>query len=139
MTMLKLNHRHPFLFENFFNESDYLQKNQFKSLPSVNVVEKTDGFELEVAAPGLKKEDFKINFQNYKLTISAEKETVNDEVDGKYTRKEFSFNQFQRVFTLPQTVDAEKIEATYLDGILKISIAKKEEAKVKEPKQIEVV
>lgn len=137
--MLKLNHRHPFLFENFFNESDYLQKNQFKSLPSVNVVEKTDGFELEVAAPGLKKQDFKINFQNYKLTISAEKETANEEVDGKYTRKEFSFNQFQRVFTLPQTVDAEKIEATYVDGILKISIAKKEEAKVKEPKQIEVV
>lgn len=139
MTMLKLNHRHPFLFDNIFNESDYVQKNQFKSLPSVNVFENTDGFELEVAAPGLKKQDFKINFQNYKLTISAEKEVKSEETDGKYTRQEFSFNQFQRIFTLPQTVDSEKIEATYLDGILKIKIAKKEEAKPKEPKQIEVI
>jgi HSP20 family protein len=139
MTMLKLNHRTPFLFNNLFNDTDYVQKTNYNSLPSVNVVEKTDGFELEVAAPGLKKEDFKINLQNYKLTISAEKETVNEEANGNYTRKEFSFNQFQRTFTLPQTVDAEKIEATYQDGILKISIAKKEEAKIKEPKQIAVV
>ena len=139
MTMLKLNHSTPFLFNNFFNETDYVQKTNYNSLPSVNVVEKTDGFELEVAAPGLKKEDFKINLQNYKLTISAEKETSTEETDSKYTRKEFSFSQFQRTFTLPQTVDADKIEATYVEGILKITIAKKEEAKVKEPKQIAVV
>ncbi len=136
--MLKLNHRHPFLFENFFNESDYLPKTFYKSLPSVNVLEKTDGFTLEVAAPGLKKEDFKINFQNHKLSISAEKEVKSEENDGKYSRKEFSFNHFKRVFTLPEMVDGEKIEATYIDGILKLTIPKKEEAKEKEPKLIEV-
>ncbi|MES2797932.1 MAG: Hsp20/alpha crystallin family protein, partial [Bacteroidota bacterium] len=122
MTTLKLNNRYPFLFENFFNESDYLPKTNFKSLPSVNVVEKTDGFVLEVAAPGLKKEDFKINFHENKLTISAESTVSNEETDKKYTRKEFSFNQFQRTFTLPQTVDVDKIEASYVDGVLNISI-----------------
>ncbi len=138
--MLKLNNSFPYLLENYFNnQSDYLQRNHFKSLPSVNVTEKTDSFTLELAAPGLKKDDFKINFQNNKLTISAEKEVKTEEIDGKYTRKEFSFNQFQRSFTLPQTIDNEKIEATYTDGILVIVLPKKEEAKTKEPKQIEIV
>lgn len=138
MTTLRLNKSYPSLFDNFFNEADYLPKKLFKSLPAVNVKENEDGFALDVAAPGLKKEDFKINFQNNVLTISAEKETKTEEVKDNYTRKEFSFEQFQRSFTLPQTADAEKIAATYTDGILKIAIPKKEEAKAKEPKLIEV-
>ncbi len=136
--MLKLNRNYPFLFENFFNETEHLPKAAFKSLPSVNVIEKTDGFLLEVAAPGLKKEDFKINFQESKLTISAEKEVNAEESSDKITRKEFSYNQFQRTFTLPKSVESEKISATYTDGILRISIPKKEEEKVKEPTLIEV-
>lgn len=138
MTTLRLNKNYPSLFDGFFNESDYLPKKLLKSLPAVNVSENAEGFALEVAAPGLKKEDFKINFHNNILTISAEKEVKAEETKENYTRKEFSFEQFQRSFTLPQIADAEKIGASYADGILKIEIPKKEEAKAKEPKLIEV-
>ncbi len=138
MTTLRLNKNYPSLFNNFFNEYENLATSNFKSLPSVNILEKVESFILELAVPGLKKEDFKINFHENKLTISAEKKTETAENQEKYTRKEFSFNQFQRSFTLPQIVDTEKIEANYTDGILQILIPKKEEAKTKEPKLIEV-
>ncbi len=136
--MLRLNHKYPFLFNNFYNENDCLQKSSSNTFPSVNVKEKSDSFSLELAAPGLKKEDFKISFQNNKLTISAEKAESKEESEEKYTRKEFSFSTFQRSFTLPNTVDGEKIAANYMDGILSISIPKKEDAKQKEAMSIEV-
>jgi HSP20 family protein len=136
--MLKLNHKYPFLFTNFFNESDYLQKYNSNTLPSVNVKEKSDSFSLELAAPGLKKEDFKISFQNNKLSISADKTEKQEESEEKYTRKEFSYETFQRIFTLPTSVDGESISANYSEGILNISIPKKEEAKAKEAQSIVV-
>lgn len=139
MTTLRLNKNYPSLFNNFFNEYETLASPNFKSLPSVNILEKEDSFILELAVPGLKKEDFKINFHENKLTISAEKKIENSDSAQKYTKKEFSYNQFQRTFNLPQIVDIDKIGATYLDGILLVSIPKKEEAKAKEPKLIEVV
>ena len=111
------------------------------NVPAVNVVEHQDGFRIEVAAPGLKKEDFKLNLNHNNLTISASQETQKEEAEKgseKYTRREFSYSSFQRTFTLPSSTDAERIQANYTDGLLKIEIPKREEAKVKPPRQIEI-
>jgi HSP20 family protein len=91
-----------------------------------------------LAAPGLKKEDFKVNVHENTLIISTDKKDENTETFGKYTRKEFNFSTFKRSFTLPKTVDNEKIVATYNDGVLGLEIPKKEEAKPKEPRLIEI-
>ena len=106
------------------------------TLPSVNVKENNQNFDIELAVPGMKKDDFKINLDRNILNISSEAKTENEQKDenGKYTRREFNYSSFSRSFTLPsQMVDAEKIEANYTDGILKIMIPKKvkEEATVK--------
>lgn len=121
----------------FFNTSSPWVSN----VPAVNVVEHADGFRIEVAAPGLKKENFKLNLNHNNLTISASQESQKEELDKsneKYTRREFSYSSFQRTFTLPTSVDADKIQAAYTDGILKIDLPKREEAKVKPPRQIEI-
>ncbi len=139
MTTLKLNNAFPFLYDNFLNyENNFAPKTSFKSLPAVNVSENVEGFHLELAAPGLQKEDFKIKIENNRLSISSEKEENTEETKDKYTRKEFSYSKFVRSFVLPQTVDSEKISANYQDGILKLEIPKKEEAKEKGPKLIEI-
>jgi HSP20 family protein len=106
--------------------------------PAVNVVEEKEDFRIEVAAPGLEKNDFKINLENNVLTISSEKENKKEEKDGKYMRKEFSYTSFRRSFSLPETVEGEKISASHKDGILYISIPKREEAKVKPARQIAI-
>lgn len=110
-----------FEFKPRFNQSDL-------TLPSVNVKELDRGFEIHVAAPGIKKEDFKINLEQNVLTISSENSTENEEKDenGAFTRREFNYSSFSRAFTLPETADPEKIEAAYEDGILKITVPKKE-------------
>lgn len=108
------------------------------SNPAVNVIENTDDFQIEVAAPGLDKKDFKIDLDNNVLTISSEKELKHEDKDGRYMRREFSYSSFTRSFSLPEAVDAEKIRASHKDGILRISIPKKEEAKRKPPKQISI-
>lgn len=98
------------------------------TIPSVNVKEQENGFEIEVAAPGIKKEDFKINLERNVLTISSENKSETEEIkeDGKFTRREFNYSSFSRSFTLPELVEVEKIEAAYEDGILKVSVPKKE-------------
>jgi len=108
------------------------------SIPAINVVEGKDDFSIEVAVPGLNKKDFKIDVHNNVLTISSEKEHKNEEKNGKYMRKEFSYAAFKRCFSLPDTVAADKVKASHKDGILNIVIPKKEEAKKKEPKQIAI-
>ncbi|MBH1959188.1 MAG: Hsp20/alpha crystallin family protein [Flavobacteriia bacterium] len=112
------------LFE--FNRPKFAQSEL--TLPSVNVKELDNGFEIHVAAPGIKKEDFKINLERNVLTISSESKTENEERDekGAFTRREFNYNSFSRSFTLPEAVESEKIEAAYEDGILKITVPKKE-------------
>lgn len=109
------------------------------STPAVNVKETDDDFLIEVAAPGLEKKDFKVDLDNNVLTISSEKE-VSDEnkEEGRFMRREFSYASFSRSFTLPEAVDAEKINARHADGILLITIPKREEAKRKPPKQIDI-
>jgi len=109
------------------------------STPAVNVKETDNDFLIEVAAPGLDKKDFKLDLDNNVLTISSEKE-FKDEMkeDGRYMRREFSYTSFSRSFTLPEAVDAEKIKAEHKDGILLITIPKRDEAKRKPPKQIDI-
>lgn len=112
------------LFE--FNRPKFVQSEL--TLPSVNVKELDNVFEIQVAAPGIKKEDFKINLERNLLTISSESKTENEERDekGAFTRREFNYSSFSRSFTLPEDVESEKIEAAYEDGILKITVPKKE-------------
>jgi HSP20 family protein len=129
----------PSLLEGFLGEFDSSYAgNQANTLPAVNVIEKSDSFSLELAAPGLKKEDFKINVNENVLTISAEKKVEDKEVKDKYTRQEFSYTSFKRSFTLAKSIDGEKINASYNEGILSIELPKREEAKPKEPRLIEI-
>lgn len=98
--------------------------------PAVNVVEKEDSFLLEVAAPGLKKDDFRIKLDNQMLSISAEVSSTEEEKKERYTRREFWFGSFERSFNLPKTINLEQIRADYNEGILRVTLPKKEEAKV---------
>jgi HSP20 family protein len=111
------------------------------SVPAVNVRETGDNFELELAVPGMTKKDFKVEFEKDILTISSEKKENKEDGnrDGNYYRREFSYQGFMRSFSLPEnTVDADKIRATYQDGVLKVEIPKKEEVKPKPARLIEI-
>jgi HSP20 family protein len=120
------------LFPGFFdNETRY-------TMPAVNITEGKDDYKIEVAAPGLNKEDFKVNFENNVLTVSSEKEEKNEEKDEKVMRKEFSYYSFSRSFALPQTINAEKIKAIHKDGILQVFVPKREEAKEKPAREIKI-
>ena len=99
----------------------------YNNLPAVNVKEVEDAFQIEVAAPGLKKENFKLSLHENRLTISAHQEDNKEEKTEKFSRQEFNYSSFQRTFTLPKNVDGEKIEASYTDGILHVGLPKKEE------------
>ncbi|MCZ2083094.1 MAG: Hsp20/alpha crystallin family protein [Flavobacteriales bacterium] len=130
--MNNLSRRNSF-FDDFFTK-DLMDFNRRPfaenslTIPSVNVKEEENGFEIQVAAPGIKKQDFKINLDRNVLRISSENKSENEEVDkdGKFTRREFNYSSFSRSFTLPEMVETDKIEATYEDGILKVSVLNKE-------------
>lgn len=108
------------------------------SIPAVNIKDNTEGFELELAVPGMKKDDFTVEIDNDVLTISSELKTENEESKENYTRKEFSYSSFKRAFTLPETVDGSKIDAKYEDGVLKLTLPKKQEALPKPKRLIEI-
>lgn len=109
------------------------------NVPAVNIRETDDAYQLEVAAPGMKKEDFKVTLDNGLLTISSEqKQHQEKEEKGKFTKREFSYHSFSRSFALPQTVDYDKIEAKYDEGVLFLNVPKKEEARRKAPKMIDI-
>lgn len=120
---------------NLFNDRFWLRK---INEPALNIKEKKDEFEIELAAPGYNKKDFEVTIDDGCLNISAKKEESKEEKDENYTRKEFSYTSFDRSLQLPESVSGEKIKAKYDNGILKFSIAKKEEAKKLKPKVIEV-
>jgi len=117
------------VFDSLLNDS-FLGDKLSSRVPAVNIAETENEFHIELAAPGLKKEDFKINLDKNVLSVSAEKKAENVEEGKRYSKKEYSYNSFVRSFTLPETVDYSKIEAAYTDGVLTLSIAKKEEAKI---------
>ena len=110
------------------------------SIPAVNIMESDDDFSVLVAAPGKTKEDFNIELDNDVLTISSEAKEVKDNTseDGKFTRKEFSYNSFKRAFSLPETINNQNISATYEQGVLTITLPKKEESKVQAKRMIEI-
>ena len=116
------------VFDSLFNDS-VLNDRFVTKTPAVNIAETENAFEIELAVPGLKKEDFKINLDKNVLSVSAEKKAENVEEGKKYSKREYSYTSFVRSFTLPEVADQAKIEAEYTDGILKLNVAKKEEAK----------
>lgn len=124
-------------FNNFIND-EVMGKDLFKTAPAVNISETVDKFNVELAAPGLDKSDFKVEVENGILSIGAEKKTESKEETTRFTRKEFSYSSFSRSFTLPEHVKAENITAEYTNGVLKLSIPKKEEAKQKAAHEIKI-
>jgi len=118
------------LFDNFFNEGVLLNKRLDKT-PAVNIYENETSFQIELAVPGLKKEDFKINLEKDVLSISADVKQESNTESIKVNRREFGFYSFKRSFNLPDLIDHSNIEAKYQDGILSLTIAKKEEEIVK--------
>ncbi len=117
------------VFESVFNDS-VLTDRLVSRVPAVNIAESDTGFQVELAVPGLKKEDFKISIDKNILNISADKKSESNQEGKKFSKREFSYTSFVRSFTLPDTIDHTKIDAAYVDGILKLTIAKKEAAKV---------
>lgn len=111
------------LNDSFFNEKLAV------SVPAVNIAENENGFEVALAVPGLKKEDIKINLEKNVLSVSADQKKETAEENKKFTKREYNYSSFSRSFTLPQSADVTKIDAAYADGILTLTIAKKEEAK----------
>jgi HSP20 family protein len=134
----------PALFDDFFsrelfNWGNNNFSNTSTTVPSVNIKETADNYEVEVAAPGMDKKDFRITLDRNLLTISSSKEQSNEQKDENYSRREFSYQSFQRSFELPKdVVDEDKIIARYENGLLHLTIPKKEEAKQKAPRQIEI-
>ena len=134
----------PALFDDFFGRELFnWHNNNYSStsttMPSVNIKETTDSFEVEMAAPGMQKTDFKISLDGNTLTISFHKEHQEKRGEEGYNRQEFSYQSFQRSFILPKDVVNENgILAKYDNGLLHLSIPKKEEAKQKGPRLIEI-
>ncbi|WP_454244324.1 Hsp20/alpha crystallin family protein [Psychroflexus sp. MBR-150] len=129
----------PNLLEDIFD--DRLTENGFsalKSLPAVNIEEKEDKYSLELAAPGKSKKDFNIELDNDLLIISSETKDEKETEDKNFTRREFSYESFKRSFTLPDTVDANKIKANYKNGILYLDLPKREEAKTQPKRLIDI-
>jgi HSP20 family protein len=149
MTIVKRNgnlmNTFPALFSDFFNrdlidssESNF--SNTGTTVPAVNIKETKKGFEVEMAAPGMTKKDFTVELEGNLLTITSETNNQTEENEGvKYSRREFSYQSFQRSFTLPKdVVDSDNINAKYEDGVLRLLIPKKEEAKQRPPRLIQI-
>lgn len=128
------------LLSDFFDNDRFFDSDWFKkqSVPAVNVRETEKNFEIEVAAPGLSKKDFKITVDNGVLTVSSEKKEEKEQKEKDYTRKEFSYSSFSRSFSLPENVNEDDVKANYEDGLLKLNVAKKLIAQPKAKKAIEV-
>lgn len=130
-----------FIDRDWFDSSLTNWRGSGDSLPAVNIRETDDALEIEMAAPGMKRDDFRIELDNHLLTISAEHQNNTEEKDktGDFTRKEFSYHSFQRSFTLPENrIKGDSIQAKYMDGILKLTIPKTEDARKKPAKRISV-
>ena len=147
-TLVKRNSTFPStntLLDDFFSKDifDWSDKNfstMGSNLPSANLRETDSKLEVDLAAPGMKKEDFKVEIDNHTLMISSEKKEEKEETRKKdnYHRREFNYQSFCRSFTLPEYIDENKVQASYKDGILHIDIAKKASVKSNTPKTIAI-
>jgi HSP20 family protein len=117
------------VFESIFNDT-FFNDRMVTRVPAVNISETAENYHLELAAPGLKKQDFKISLDRDVLNISVEQQNESHEEGKRFSKKEFNYTSFVRSFTLPELADQSRIEAAYEDGVLKVEIAKKEEAKM---------
>lgn len=117
------------VFDSIFTDS-FFNAREATLVPAVNISETADKYQIELAAPGLSKEDFKVNLERKMLSVAVHKEQSNEQDNKNYSRREFSYNSFTRSFTLPDSADEHAIHAKYNDGILHIHIPKKEEAKL---------
>ncbi|MCK9410925.1 MAG: Hsp20/alpha crystallin family protein [Prolixibacteraceae bacterium] len=145
MTLIRTNNRfYPSVFNQLFNRelvdwSNAGFSSEDSTLPAVNILEDDNRIQIEVAAPGMKKEDFKIDLEHNRLTVSAEVSTENSESGERYSRKEFSYRSFRRLFNIPvETINGDQIEAAYKDGILLVTLPKREELKPKPARAIEI-
>jgi HSP20 family protein len=133
----------PSLWEDMW-DSNFLDFPSFfrtgRSLPAANIEEHDEDYLIEVAAPGMKKKDFDIKVEGNQLVISSTREEKNEDKDknGNFRRREFSYESFSRSFTLPDSVDEDNIKAKYDDGILKVTLPKREDAKTRDSKVIEI-
>lgn len=142
MNTLKRNNWLPSVLDEMF-KGDWIETNNpvhsfDKNIPAANVKETNDEFIVEIAVPGLKKEDFEIALDENILSISSEDKTAEETEQEHYTLREFSYESFQRSFNLPESIDHSKISADYADGVLKIDLPKREEAKVQPKRLIEI-
>ena len=129
----------PSLLNEFFKPDWFGGMENFSaSVPAVNIKTNEKDFELELAVPGMKKEDFNIEIDENVLTISAEAKNDENVSEGNFTRREFSYASFKRAFTLPETIDEGKIKASYEDGVLRFVLPKKDEALPKPKRSIEI-
>jgi len=129
----------PSMLSDFFDDDRFsLDTRWLARVPAANVKEKDDAFYIDLAVPGMQKEDFQVKVENHTLMISSEKKEENTEEKEEYTRQEFSYHSFRRSFALPETVKADEIQAKYDDGVLRVTIPKKEEAKQAPRKEIAI-
>jgi len=150
MSLIKFNNRNRLFpswnndsLKSFLSSDDFFNNDFFEEdslMPAMNVKEHNDDFEIEFAAPGFSKKDFEVTIDDNILNVCGEKKTEVEEKEEDYTRKEFSYNSFKRSLSLPKTVNTDQeVKATYKNGILKLNLLKKEEAKVQPKKVIEVI
>jgi len=129
----------PTLVSDFWGEDLFPAFEQnFNQTPAVNIIEDDTMFKVQVAAPGLAKENFRVNVEKNVLEISSERKEETETKNDKYIRKEFSYSEFRRTFSLPSSVDPESINATHKDGVLTVEIPKRDEAKINPRKQITI-
>jgi HSP20 family protein len=124
------------VIESIFNDT-FFNDRMVTRVPAVNISESDNNYYVELAAPGLKREDFKLNLDNNQLSVSVEQSSNHQDNQKNFSKREYSYSSFVRSFTLPESADADRIDAMYTDGILRIDIAKREEAKAVR-RQIEI-
>ena len=132
--------RMPLIFDELMGNSLWNDRLDYVSAssPAVNIIENEKEYRIELAAPGLSKEDMKIDLHDNLLTLSSEREDVKENNNEDFVKKEFSYSSFKKCFTIPDTVNADKISAEYRNGVLDVHIPKKAEAVQKAPKQISI-
>ena len=119
-------------------DGDFPSRDFANRIPSVNIAENTKDFKIEMAVPGMEKKDFHVNVENGMLTVSAEKKEETKEEKKNYSRREYSYNSFSRSFRLPENCLPEKVDAKYDNGILHLTLPKKEVSVSKPTKEIKV-
>jgi HSP20 family protein len=127
------------LMQDFFNDNFFSGVGRIgTTLPAVNITETADDVVIEMAAPGMKKADFKVEIDNDQLHIGYKKEQEEEKDNRNHWRREYNYQAFDRTFTLPSMVESDKVKASYTDGILRITVPKKEEARKKPARTIDI-